>query len=86
MPIVQPSPSWPTRLALGTFTSVKNVSQKGELPEISRIGFTSTPGVSMSTSRKVMPSCFFVLSVRTSMKHLSAHCPPLVQVFWPLTT
>ncbi len=32
-----------------------------------------------------MPSCFFVLSVRTRQKHMSAYCAPLVQTFWPLT-
>ena len=77
----EPLPSRPTRFSLGTFTSVKKVSQKGDEPEIRRIGFTSTPGESMSISRKLMPSCFFVLSVRTSAKHLSAHWPPEVHVF-----
>ena len=42
----------------------KNVSQNGDLPEISRIGFVETPGEAMSNSRKLMPSCFFALRVR----------------------
>ena len=55
------------------------------MPEIIWIGFTSTPGEVMSISRKLMPLCLSDLSVRTSAKHLSAHWPPLVHVFWPLT-
>ena len=85
MPIVQPCPSSPTRFSFGTFTSVKKVSQKGDMPLIILIGFTSTPGAVMSISRKLMPLCLSDLSVRTRQKHLSAHCPPEVQVFWPLT-
>ena len=37
-----------TTFATGTRTSVMKVSQKGEEPLIKRIGFTSTPGDSMS--------------------------------------
>ncbi len=33
-----------------------------------------------------MPSCFFVVSVRTRQKHQSAYCAPEVQIFWPLTS
>ena len=83
--MVQPPLSGPIRFSLGTFTSVKKVSQKGELPLISLIGRTSTPGDFMSIRRNEMPSCFLVLSVRTSAKHMSAYCAPLVQIFWPLT-
>ena len=39
----QPLPGIPTSWFFGTFTSVKKVSQKGEEPEISRIGRVSTP-------------------------------------------
>ena len=85
VPISQPCPSRPTKFSFGTFTLVKKVSQKGEAPEISLIGRVSTPSASMSISRKLMPACFCVLSVRTSAKHLSAHWPPDVQVFCPLT-
>ena len=83
--MVQPWPSSPTRFSFGTFTSVKKVSQNGLVPLIMVIGRTSTPGVSMSISMKLMPLCLSLLSVRTMAKHLSAHWPPLVQVFWPLT-
>ena len=38
----------------------------------------------MLISTKEMPSCFFEVSVRTRQKHQSAHCAPLVQIFWPL--
>ncbi len=41
---VQPPLISLTTLATGTRTSVMKVSQKGELPLISRMGFTSTPG------------------------------------------
>jgi hypothetical protein len=49
-------------------------------------GRTVTPGVFMSMSRKVMPSCFFTVgSVRTRKKPQSACWASVVQVFWPLT-
>src|SRR5271156_3761179 len=83
--MVQPPFSGPTRFSFGTFTSVKKVSQNGEAPAISRIGRTSTPGSCMSISRKEMPSCFLEVSVRTRQKHMSAHCPPEVQILQPLT-
>ena len=52
-----------------------------------RIGRTVMPGVFMSASRKLMPSCFFAaLSVRTSRKMCVASWARVVQVFWPLTT
>src|SRR5580693_3188447 len=83
--MVQPPFSGPIRFSFGTFTSVKKVSQNGELPEMSWIGLTSTPGDFMSISRNEIPSCFLVLSVRTRQKHQSANCAPDVQIFWPLT-
>ena len=79
--MVQPPLSGPTRFSFGTFTSVKKVSQKGELPLISWIGRTSTPGVAMSIRMKLMPSCFLVVSVRTRQKHHSAYWAPEVQIF-----
>jgi len=81
----EPPFSGPTRFALGTFTSVKKVSQKGEAPAISLIGRTSTPGWCMLKRTKEMPSCFFEVSVRTRQKHQSAYWAPEVQIFWPLT-
>ena len=62
---VQPPLSGPKSWSFGTFTSVKNVSQNGEVPFIRMIGRTSTPGDFMSIRRKLMPSCFFDRSVRT---------------------
>ena len=53
--ISQPPFSLPTIWSLGTFTSVKKVSQKGEEPLISRIGLVVTPSEAMSNSMKVMP-------------------------------
>ena len=41
--ISHPAFSLPTILSLGTSTSSKNVSQKGDLPLISVIGFVETP-------------------------------------------
>ena len=47
MAIAQPALSCPIRFSLGTFTSSKNVSQKGDFPDIRVIGFVLTPaGVS----------------------------------------
>ena len=69
----QPPPGWPTRLCFSTRTLSKKVSQKGDLPEISVIGFVLTPGLAMSKSTKLMPVCFFAaLSVRTRQKIQSA--------------
>ena len=68
----QPRFSSPTRLDLGTTTSSKKVSQKGEDPEINRIGLVETPGVCMSNSTKLMPPCLAALSVRTRQKIQSA--------------
>ncbi len=85
--IVQPRLSSPTRLAAGTRTLSKNVSQNSDSPVRLRIGRTVMPGVRMSTSRKLMPFCFFALgSVRTSRKIQSASCANEVQIFCPLTT
>ena len=68
----QPLFTSPTSWSLGTCTSVKKVSQKGLSPEISWIGRASTPALFMSNSRKLMPSCFLVESVRTRQKIQSA--------------
>ena len=81
----QPSLTSPSRWVSGIFTSVKKVSQNGELQLIRRMGLTSMPGEVMSMSRKLMPSCFLEVSVRTRQKHMSAHWPPEVQIFEPLT-
>jgi hypothetical protein len=54
-------------------TSSKNVSQNGDLPEISRIGFVDTPGEAMSKRRNEIPLCFGAAeSVRTRQKIQSA--------------
>ena len=53
-------------------TSLNKVSQNGDLPEISLIGFVLTPGDVMSISTKLMPVCFFAVSVRTRQKIQSA--------------
>ena len=61
-----------TRFALGTRTSSKNVSQKGEAPLISRIGLVDTPADAMSNRRKLIPPCLLSLDVRTRQKIQSA--------------
>ena len=68
----QPLFTSPTIWSFGTFTSSKKVSQKGELPLISRIGLVETPGVAMSNSRKLIPPCLDSLEVRTRQKIQSA--------------
>jgi len=82
--MVQPPLIGPTMSFFSARASVKKVSQKGELPAISLIGRVSTPGWCMLIRTKLMPSCFFDVSVRTRQKHQSAYCAPLVQIFWPL--
>ena len=53
---------------------------------MSLMGFTVTPGVSMSNSTKEMPSCLGLSgSVRTRQNIQSAKLAPEVQIFEPLT-
>ena len=84
---VQPSPTRPTTLALGTRTSVKKTSFWMCSPDSMRMGFTSTPGVVMSISRKVMP-CWGMASrlVRTRQKIQFASWAWVVHSLWPLQT
>ncbi len=73
-------------LLRGTRTFSRKTSQKSSLPAMLRMGRTVMPGVFMSASRKLMPSCFLAdLSVRTSRKMWVASCASVVQVFCPLT-
>src|SRR5436190_18871909 len=51
----QPLLTSPTTWSLGTFTSSKKVSQKGELPEMSRIGLVETPSLAISNRMKLIP-------------------------------
>jgi hypothetical protein len=70
---VQPLLILETTLRTGTRTSVRKVSQNGDEPLISLIGFTETPGDSMSKSRNEIPSCFLAFgSVRTRQNIQSA--------------
>ena len=50
-------PSVPTRLEAGTRTSVRKISQKCELPTMSRTGRTSMPGRSIPTISSLRPRC-----------------------------
>ena len=87
LPTVQPSPGWPMRLCFGTRTSSKKVWQNSELPLMSSMGVTVTPVLSMSSTRKEMPSCLEARgSVRTRQKIQSAPSAPDVQIFEPFTT
>ena len=76
---------WGMWLGMGISTLILVVLIALLVWSISRIGRVSTPGLRMSISRKLMPSCFLVKSVRTRQKHQSAHWAPDVQIFWPLT-
>ena len=70
---VQPLFTSPTTFFFSARALSKNVSQNGDMPLISRIGFTATPGWSMSNRMNVMPSCFGAFgSVRTRQKIQSA--------------
>jgi ribosomal protein S8 len=51
---------------------VRKVSQKGDSPEMRRMGRVSTPGVRMSKTMKEMPPCLAVVSVRTRQNIQSA--------------
>ena len=48
-------PSTPTRLAVGTRTSLNHTSQKCRLVVMSVIGRTSIPGVSIGTITSLIP-------------------------------
>ena len=67
---------------------MKNTSANIALPDMFWIGRTSMPGVDISTSRQVMPSCFDseLGSVRTSRIIHFDHIAIEVQIFWPFTT
>ena len=65
----QPSFSAPTRLSTGTRTSSKNTWHCSTWPSRLTISLTVIPGVSSSTSRKLMPAWGFTsLLVRTRQK------------------
>jgi hypothetical protein len=84
---IQPRPRVPTMLVAGTRTLSKNTSLKSASPVIWRSGRTSRPGVVMSISMYVMPSCFGLSgSVRTSANIQSASAAFDVQILWPFTT
>ena len=85
--MVQPWLIRPTRLSFGTRTLSKKVSQNSSPISMLGIARTVMPGLSIGTSRKLIPSCFFAcLSVRTSRKIQLASIAREVQIFWPLTT
>jgi hypothetical protein len=85
LPTLQPLLMSLSMSSFAARASVKKVSQKGEAPAISLIGRVSMPGWCMSMSRKLMPSCFLEVSVRTRAPHQSAYWAPEVQIFEPLT-
>ncbi|MNE46717.1 hypothetical protein D3C80_1410710 [compost metagenome] len=59
--------SGPISWLLGTFTASKNTWQNADLPLIRSIGTGLTPGLRMSSTIRLMPSCLGAwLSVRTS--------------------
>ena len=84
----QPRPSSPRRFSTGTRTPSKNTSANIAPPAMFLIGRTVMPGVSIGTSRQVMPSCFAAtcVCVRTSRIIHFDHIAIEVQIFWPFTT
>ncbi len=62
----------PTSWSLGTFTSSKKVSQKGEEPLISRIGLVETPGDFHVEQEEADAPCLDSAEVRTRQKIQSA--------------
>ena len=76
----------PITSAWETRASVKNTSLKVAPPVISLSGRTSTPGWSMSMTKKVMPWCLGASgSVRARRMPQREYWAPDVQTFWPLT-
>ncbi len=74
--MVQPWSTRPRTLRAGTRAPSKRVSQNGDLPLMRRVGRTETPGVSRSSRRNVMPSCFrAVVRVRT-MQNIQSDASP----------
>ncbi|MNL45510.1 hypothetical protein D3C87_1681610 [compost metagenome] len=62
----QPPFNGPINWLLGTFTLSKNTWQNADLPLIKSIGCGLTPELRMSSTIRLMPSCFGALkSVRT---------------------
>ncbi|MBS04856.1 MAG: hypothetical protein CMQ24_19415 [Gammaproteobacteria bacterium] len=69
------------------WASWNKVSQKGDAPDSNRIGRGCTPGWSMSTSIRLIPSCFGLSGeVRARTKMKSQSIASLVQIFAPFST
>ena len=74
-------------LATGIRTPVRNTSLKCADPLACTSGRTSTPGLDMSRSRKLMPRCLGTLgSMRTSRNPQLQNCADEFQTFCPSTT
>jgi hypothetical protein len=85
--ISQPCPSRPIRSDFSTRALVMKTSLNSALPVICFSGRTSTPGWRMFSRKHEMPLCLATPgSVRARRMPQSEMCPPLVQIFWPLTT
>ena len=83
----QPLPASPRICDFGTTTSLKKISLNSASPVIWTSGLTSTPGLSMSTSRYVRPSRGLAsLRSRVMSMHHLATCASVVHTFCPLTT
>ncbi|SLH87920.1 Uncharacterised protein [Mycobacteroides abscessus subsp. abscessus] len=82
---VQPSSIVPSTLLLGTRTLSKKTWFCTSSPEVITSGRISMPGLVMSMSRKVMPSCFLpVRAVRTRQKIQLASVAWVVQILLPV--
>ncbi len=83
----QPPFTGPTTFSSGTRTSSKKSSLNSERPLSWTSGRQVMPGVRMSTTRQLMPSCLRASgSLRTRRRHQSAKCALLDHTFCPLTT
>jgi hypothetical protein len=64
-----------------------NTSANSALPVICLSGRTSTPGWRIEIRKHEMPLCLGTPgSVRARSSPQSAMSPPLVQIFWPVTS
>ena len=86
MAILNPSPSWPRRLATGTSMFSKKMVQDGlaQMPSFSSAFCRRKPGVFVSTTKAVMPLVPLERSVIVKSTIASATGPLVIQFFVPL--
>ena len=83
--VFQPSPMAPIRSAAGVRTSLKNTSFVSHSPSRNRMGRTSIPGRSISTSRKTRPSPPALCGLHRARRNMCvAYWAKLVQSLLPV--